>query len=93
MLQIGVDEISIADTVGHAHPKQVSSHMKKIHQYYKLSQIISRFHYTRAFGLANLVAALDEGVVKFDASIRGLGGCQYAPDASGHIATEDCIRL
>ena len=67
--------------------------MKKIRQYYKLSQIISHFHDTRGFGLANVVAALDEGVVKFDASIRGLGGCPYAPGASGNIATEDCINL
>ena len=93
MLEIGVDEISVADTVGYAHPKQVSSLMKKIRQYYKLSQIISHFHDTRGFGLANVVAALDEGVVKFDASIRGLGGCPYAPGASGNIATEDCINL
>ena len=67
--------------------------MKKIHQYYKLSQIINRFHDTRAFSLANVAAALDEGVVKFDASIRGLGCCPYAPEASGHIATEDYIKL
>ena len=67
--------------------------MKKIRQYYKLSQIINHFHDTRGFGLANVVVALDEGVVKFDASIRGLGGCPYAPGASGNIAAEDCINL
>ena len=49
--------------------------MKKIRQYYKLSQIISHFHDTRGFGLSNMVAALDAGVVQYDASIRGLGGC------------------
>jgi hydroxymethylglutaryl-CoA lyase len=93
MLQIGIDEVSIADTVGYAHPKQVSSLIKKVYQISEAKPIISHFHDTRGFGLANVVAALDEGVVKFDASIRGLGGCPYAPGASGNIATEDCVNL
>ena len=93
MLQIGVHEISIADTVGYAHPKQVSSLMKKVRKICKITSIISHFHDTRGFGLANVAAALDEGIVKFDASIRGLGGCPYAPGASGNIATEDCVNL
>ena len=73
--------------------------MKKILQYYKLSQIIIHFHDTRGFGLSNVVAALDAGLVKFDASIRGLRGCPYALGALGalgvseNIATEDFLNL
>ena len=93
MLEIGVDEISIADTVGYANPRYVSSLMKKVIQISEPKSIIGHFHDTRGFGLANLVAAVDEGVKKFDSSLRGLGGCPYAPGASGNIATEDCVSL
>ena len=66
--------------------------MKKMHQYHKLNQKINHFHDTRGSSLANEVAALDEGVLKFYASIRGLEGLSMAPEApgaSGNIATED----
>lgn len=93
MLEIGVDEISIADTVGYANPRYVSSLIKKVIKLTQSVPIIGHFHDTRGFGLANLVAAVDEGVTKFDSSLRGLGGCPYAPGASGNIATEDCANL
>ena len=93
MLEIGVDEISIADTVGHANPRGVTSLMKQVVKLSKSTPIIGHFHDKRGFGLANLVAAIDEGVKKFDSSLRGLGGCPYAPGASGNIATEDCVNL
>ena len=93
MLEMGVDEISIADTVGYANPRYVSSLFKKVIQISKSLPIIGHFHDTRGFGLANVVAAVDEGVKIFDSSLRGLGGCPYAPGASGNIATEDCINL
>ena len=93
MLEIGVDEISIADTVGYANPRYVSSLLKKVVATSETVPIIAHFHDTRGFGLANVVAALDEGIKKFDSSLRGLGGCPYAPGASGNIATEDCINL
>ena len=93
MLEIGVDEISIADTVGYANPRDVSSLIKKVIKLAQSVPLIGHFHDTRGFGLANLVAAVDEGVKKFDSSLRGLGGCPYAPGASGNIATEDCANL
>ncbi len=93
MLEIGVDEISIADTVGYANPRYVTSLLKKTVKISGKVPVIGHFHDTRGFGLANLVAAVDEGVKKFDASLRGLGGCPYAPGASGNIATEDCVNI
>ncbi len=93
MLEIGVDEISIADTVGYANPRNVSALFKKVTRLSQSVPVIGHFHDTRGFGLANVVAAIDEGVRKFDASLRGLGGCPYAPGATGNIATEDCINL
>ena len=92
-LALGVNEINIADTVGYANPKQVKSLIKKIMRINIDTPIIAHFHDTQGFGLANVVAALDEGVKVFDASLRGLGGCPHAPGASGNIATEDCINL
>ena len=93
MFEIGIDEISIADTVGFANPRHVSTLFKKVMRLSKSVPVIAHFHDTRGFGLANVVAALDQGVKKFDASLRGLGGCPYAPGATGNIATEDCINL
>ena len=93
ILDLGLDEISIADTVGYANPRQVTSLMKKVVKLSNSVPVIGHFHDTKGFGLANLVAAVDQGVKKFDASLRGLGGCPYAPGASGNIATEDCINL
>ena len=93
MLEIGVDELSIADTVGYANPRSVRSLIKKVIKIAQPVPLIGHFHDTRGFGLANLVAAVDEGVKKFDSSLRGLGGCPYAPGASGNVATEDCTNL
>ena len=56
-------------------------------------QLAAHFHDTRGFGLANVVAAFDTGVLRFDASLGGLGGCPFAPGASGNIATEDTVYL
>lgn len=92
----GVDEIVLADTIGHAHPRQVYSLFKQIQsalnglEHIKIS---AHFHDTRGMGLANVLAALQAGIVKFDASIAGLGGCPYAPGASGNIATEDLVNM
>ncbi len=93
LIECGVDEISLADTVGYANPRQVASLVKQVLNLSHQVPIIGHFHDTRGFGLANLVAAVDQGVTKFDSSLRGLGGCPYAPGASGNIPTEDCIYL
>lgn len=92
----GVDEIVLADTIGHAHPKQVYSlfkNTKKSLGNSKHIKISAHFHDTRGMGLANVLAAMQAGIMKYDASIAGLGGCPYAPGASGNIATEDLVNM
>lgn len=89
----GVDEVGLADTTGHANPAQV----RRLFRQFK-SELGDRaggahFHNTRGQGLANVVAALDAGVESFDASQAGIGGCPYAPGATGNIVTEDLVFM
>ena len=93
LLEAGVDELNIADTVGYANPKQVQRILRKIVDRVGIVPVAAHFHDTRGMGLANVVAALEAGVRRFDASLGGLGGCPFAPGASGNIATEDCVYL
>ena len=87
--QAGADEITVADTVGYAHPKAVARLFRAILAEVGELPVAAHFHDTRGLGLANVHAALDAGVRAFDASLGGLGGCPYAPGASGNIVTED----
>ena len=93
MCAVGATEISLADTVGYAHPRQVARLFKDISAATGPVPLAAHFHDTRGFGLANVVAAFDTGVLRFDASLGGLGGCPFAPGASGNIATEDTVYL
>ena len=93
LIDIGTDEINIADTVGYANPTQVSSLFKKLIKLSDKTPFGAHFHDTRGMGLTNVKSALDEGVTLFDASLGGLGGCPFAPGASGNIATEDCAYM
>ncbi|WP_085523455.1 hydroxymethylglutaryl-CoA lyase [Tuberibacillus sp. Marseille-P3662] len=91
---MGVDELSVADTVGMANPKDVYdvfSHLQK-ELGHQLS-ITGHFHNTRGTALANIYACLEAGVTRFDTSAGGLGGCPFAPGASGNVATEDVIFM
>ena len=90
---IGSDEIILADTIGRANPVQVYSLFKLLRQHIANAQLSAHFHDTMGMGLANVVAALQAGITKFDSSIGGLGGCPYAPGASGNIATEDLVNM
>lgn len=92
-LGLGVDHFIVADTIGAAHPGQVSSMMRAMVGRHGAARLGCHFHDTRALGLANVYAALDAGVRRFDASIGGLGGCPFAPGASGNVATEDVVML
>ena len=92
-LKIGVDEISLGDTIGVAHPKQVKSLIKKLKQHIPLDQMAMHFHDTRGTALANVLQSLEEGVFIFDSSVGGLGGCPYANGASGNLATEDLVYM
>ena len=93
ILKIGVDEITIADTVGYANPKQVRMLFKRLINLNDNLEIFAHFHDTRGLGIVNVLTAFDLGIRKFDSSLLGLGGCPFAPGASGNVATEDLIYL
>jgi hydroxymethylglutaryl-CoA lyase len=93
LVDMGVDEISLGDTIGAATPNQVISLVKLISQQLPLNKIALHFHDTRGTALANVLAGLDAGVSIFDASVGGMGGCPYAPGAAGNLATEDLIYM
>lgn len=93
LLGLGTDEVCIADTIGAANPLQVRSLTSSLADRYGADYISCHFHDTRAMGLANVFAALESGIRKFDTSIGGMGGCPFAPGASGNVATEDVVMM
>ena len=92
-LSLDADQLIIADTVGYATPNQVKRLLSNIVREAGRRQVIAHFHDTRGTGLANVVAALESGVTGFDASLGGLGGCPFAPGATGNINMEDAAYL
>jgi hydroxymethylglutaryl-CoA lyase len=92
-LDLGADEVCIADTIGAAHPAQVRALTRGLVDAQGAQRLACHFHDTRAMGLANVFAAVESGIRKFDASIGGLGGCPFAPGASGNVATEDVVMM
>jgi hydroxymethylglutaryl-CoA lyase len=92
-LSQGADQIVIADTIGAANPQQVRSLTADLVKDHGAEQLGCHFHDTRAMGVANVFAAVESGVRRFDASIAGLGGCPFAPGASGNVATEDVAMM
>ncbi|MEZ5420181.1 MAG: hydroxymethylglutaryl-CoA lyase [Vicinamibacterales bacterium] len=93
LLESGAYEVAVSDTIGVAHPGQVQSLMATLGARVPLAQLALHFHDTRGTALANVLAGLDAGVVTFDASAGGLGGCPFAPGASGNLATEDLLYM
>jgi len=89
----GIEQLVLADTNGAANPLMVRHLTTRLVDSVGASLIGCHFHDTRAMGLANLFAALESGVRHFDASIAGLGGCPFAPGASGNVATEDVVMM
>ena len=89
----GCDEISIGDTIGVAVPTQVHDVMGRLAQALPRTALAVHFHDTRGTALANVLAALEEGIAIVDSSAGGLGGCPYAPGASGNLATEDLLYM
>jgi hydroxymethylglutaryl-CoA lyase len=89
LLDAGADRVSLADTVGYADPCSVSVLFEKAIHIAGDRFWCGHFHDTRGLALANICAALDQGVNRFDASLAGIGGCPHAPGASGNAATED----
>ncbi|MBT7755788.1 MAG: hydroxymethylglutaryl-CoA lyase, partial [Rhodospirillaceae bacterium] len=93
-LEYGADELSVADTVGYANPTQVRDVYRLLRRHLGDDVVLgAHFHDTRGLGLANVHAALDEGVRRFDASLAGLGGCPFAPGASGNIVMDDLVFM
>jgi hydroxymethylglutaryl-CoA lyase len=90
---LGVRGVSICDTTGMAHPAQVSKMAEDLQRKFDSVQLTFHFHNTRGMGLANILAAVQSGITRFDGSLGGLGGCPYAPGASGNISSEDAIHM
>lgn len=90
---LGVHEISIGDTIGVANPAQVHRLVAKLIDAVGAPRLAMHFHDTRGTALANIAASLEQGIRVFDSSLGGLGGCPYAPAATGNVATEDVVYM
>ena len=93
LLALGADEISLGDTIGVGHPRQVRELVAAVAGVAPLERVALHLHDTYGRALANVQAGFEAGVRIFDASLGGLGGCPYAPGASGNVATEDVVDL
>ena len=93
LAEAGCDEVSIGDTIGVAVPTQVAEVFGRLREAVPGVSLAAHFHDTRGTALANVLAALDEGVATIDSSAGGLGGCPYAPGAAGNLATEDLVYM
>jgi hydroxymethylglutaryl-CoA lyase len=94
LMEAGCDEVGLADTTGYANPAQVKDLVRRIHAAVGESALTGlHLHNTRGLGLANVLAGLDAGITTFDSSLGGLGGCPFAPGASGNIVTEDLVFM
>lgn len=93
LMAAGADEISIADTVGAGNPRQITDILRPLIQQYGASRFNLHLHDTRGQALAMAWAGVECGIRSFDASIGGLGGCPFAPGASGNVATEDMVYM
>lgn len=89
----GIDELSVADTIGHANPLEVGRLMEALGKRLDMNKLAVHLHDTQAMGLANATTAIQAGVRIIDSSIGGLGGCPFAPGAAGNLATEDVVLL
>ncbi|SFC03141.1 hydroxymethylglutaryl-CoA lyase [Polaromonas sp. OV174] len=94
LIKAGCDEVGLSDTTGYANPAQVRRLIRKVHERVGADKLTGiHLHNTRGLGLANAVTAIDEGLTTIDASQGGLGGCPFAPGASGNIVTEDLVFM
>jgi len=93
LLDAGADRVSLADTVGYADPAAVRRLFEQARRIAGDRLCCAHFHDTRGLGLANVLAALETGVTRFDACLAGIGGCPHAPGASGNVSTEDLVFM
>ncbi|MFB4166213.1 hydroxymethylglutaryl-CoA lyase [Alteribacillus sp. JSM 102045] len=92
-IDMGTKKINLADTTGMANPQQVKTIIHEVKKRWNGIELHCHFHNTRGAGLANVYAAFEEGVRHFDASLGGIGGCPFAPGATGNISTEDTLNM
>jgi len=92
-LSLGMNSITLADTTGMGNPVQVKNLVNKVKQQIGNIPLTLHFHNTRGMGLANVVAAISAGATQFDSSLGGIGGCPFAPGATGNICTEDLVHM
>lgn len=90
---LGVHGVTLCDTTGMAYPNQVRQLAQRTRQDFAQLETTLRFHNTRGMALANTLAALEAGIDRFDASLGGLGGCPYAPGATGNVCTEELVHM
>ena len=94
LMECGVAEVGLSDTTGYANPAQVKRLVKKVQDAVGVEHITGvHLHNTRGLGLANALAAIDVGITTIDSSLGGIGGCPFAPGASGNIVTEDLVFM
>jgi hydroxymethylglutaryl-CoA lyase len=93
ILAAGVDELMVADTVGYGDPAQVKRIFSQVLRLAGKVPVAAHFHNTRGLGLANVLAAVEVGVRRFDACLGGMGGCPYAPGATGNVVMEDTVFM
>lgn len=93
LFDMGIGELSLGDTIGIANPKQVQEVLDILLKRFDAKKLALHFHDTRGTALANILVSMDMGITTFDASVGGLGGCPYAPGASGNVASEDLLYM
>lgn len=90
--QLGAGGVTLCDTTGMAYPSQVATLTRAFRARWPATELTLHFHNTRGLGLANVLAAIDAGADRFDASIGGIGGCPYAPGATGNVCSEEVVH-
>ena len=93
LIEMGAYEVALSDTIGIGHPGQVAPIVEAVAKTISLGRMALHFHDTRGMALANVYAGLESGITTFDASAGGLGGCPFAPGATGNLATEDLLYM
>ena len=93
LLEMGIQEISLGDTIGIAHPRQVQEVLEVLLKRFPAERLAMHFHNTYGMALANTLVSVEMGISTFDSAVGGLGGCPYAPGASGNMATEDLLYM
>jgi len=93
LLAAGVDDLSLGDTIGTAVPSQVEQLLEVVMDAFPKDKLILHFHDTRGMAIANIMTSLQYGITRFDSTVGGLGGCPYAPGATGNVDTNDLLYL